>query len=299
MISAQCSCGEVYQASEEHRGRRIRCRKCAKVVELLSASPAERPSIRSVNRAAAASPPASQGMNRHKAKRATGVAAIGLVVALAYYAGTRQSPGALDGASATSVPASHEPVGTAIGTPNPLLAAIGDSRAPSQTPASDPFASLLPNRAAPAPRPVCQPDPTTPSNSEELIDGDRGGYSTLTVDNRTGYDAVVVLFSRREERIIRQVYVRNGYSGQVLSIPPGFYSLRFALGDRYATDIGFCGLRGASEFDRVVEFKEIHDSQGVRYSANEITLHKVVNGNAPAHSIDPSLVFGVAAGRPD
>lgn len=143
-----------------------------------------------------------------------------------------------------------------------------------------------------AARKTCSADPNTPGSGAELRQGRRGGYSSLTVDNGTGDDAVVALFAHASRRVVRRIYVRAGERGQVLSIPRGFYSIRFALGADYSRQQRtFCRIEGASEFDRVVEFQEISDDEGIRYSVQTITLHRVVRGNAPSHTIDPSLVF--------
>lgn len=87
--------------------------------------------------------------------------------------------------------------------------------------------------------------------------------------------------------------MRSGQVGQALSIIPGNYSIRFAFGEAYSGSRGrFCSFHGATEFDHSVEYAEFETETGLRYSEEQITLHKVVNGNAPSHGISEDLVFG-------
>ena len=169
-------------------------------------------------------------------------------------------------------------------------------------PRPDPFASIgdAPARgstlplAAPvtAPASDCLADDDQPRSGAELSRALRGGLGSLTVENGTTDDAVVTLVNGYTARAARRVFVRAGERGLISSIPVGSYRARFALGSSYSRDSRrFCSVVGASEYDADMVFDEIQDADGVRYSIQRLTLHRVRGGNAPAHSIDPSLVF--------
>jgi hypothetical protein len=124
--------------------------------------------------------------------------------------------------------------------------------------------------------------------------GGRGGDGRLTIDNGSGHDAVVGLYDLGRKRIVRLVYVRGGMVGQAMSIEPGKYSVRFALGEAYSVDgRHFCSSDGASQFDDSIEYDTEEAENGRGYTQSwTMTLQPVINGNATWHDIPADLVFG-------
>ena len=186
------------------------------------------------------------------------------------------------------IAATHFGTGTSgQGEQGPTAASAPSTPLPLSTPA--------PVVAAPETKPTCVSDPLVPANGKELMRGGRGGHGVLTIDNGSGYDAIVALYDQKDQRIVRRLYVRSSNVGRATSILPGNYSIRFAFGNAYSANRGrFCSFSGASEFDRPVEYVEYETEDGLRYKEARIGLLKVENGNARTHGIDADLVFGDA-----
>jgi len=122
-----------------------------------------------------------------------------------------------------------------------------------------------------------------PPSSVELGGRHRGGLGKLSVSNGTDYDAVAVLTESDVPR--RAIYIRNGETGIMTSIPRGRYQLRFQLGLNWQTDRRFCELKGTSEFLEEFEFDETELGSSIEYSTYEVTLHPVLAGTARTHAI--------------
>jgi hypothetical protein len=286
MITVKCDCGESYRANEEHLGRSIRCRKCGCILTVRSPAAVSPATTSPTSDVVSANTRSKQRWWQGTRVRNSAIAA-GLIaaVALAYRNNTSQSR-----PSATA----HEPGAT--NHQSELVPAMRPDTPNPQPAAEDPVAALasLGDSATPSDS-SCTGLATRPATNDDLVGGELGGYSSISIANGTRADAVVALVNKSRQELIRQIFVRRGETGQLRSLPAGSYSLRFALGEGYLSDGGFCSLFSASEFDRPILLREIHDDEGIRYSADEITLHGVVNGNARAHSIDPALVFGQAS----
>lgn len=126
----------------------------------------------------------------------------------------------------------------------------------------------------------------TPSNKD--------GLGELGLTNGTKKDGVAVLLERLDDgslRARRAIYVRAGEDARFEHVDPGIYTLRFKLG------IDWDGARRT--FRRAVEghqladalsFSETKTGDGVVYSKQSVTLHEVINGNAPSTTIDADAV---------
>jgi hypothetical protein len=264
MLSIQCPCGEQFHAADEHVGRYLKCRRCGK--NLLVARPITASSQRVEARRAEAPLPqqAVSAISSNRHLYAVGATVIGLFLLIV---ATDLRRG-MDGEKKDGT--------TAISTSAP---------APKSAPST-----VVEPRAIP---PTCIPNTLVPATGKELKRGGRGGHGIPTIDNGSGYDAVVALYDQENERVVRRLYVRSGQVGQALSIIPGNYSIRFAFGEAYSVSRGrFCAFHGASEFDHTLEYAEFKTEDGLRYKEAQISLHKVVNGNAPSHGISEDLVFG-------
>jgi hypothetical protein len=138
---------------------------------------------------------------------------------------------------------------------------------------------------------ACGGDPV-PESGRNLAEPVTGGHGVLSIDNGTANDAVVAVISNSRS-VIRRFYVRAHSVATARSIPIGTYRLRFAFGNDFSLATHrFCSLLGAQEFDHRFVFDEAPEPGAVEYTIERITLHRVANGNAPAHRISPELVFG-------
>jgi hypothetical protein len=117
--------------------------------------------------------------------------------------------------------------------------------------------------------------------------GIESGYSTLTVENGTGTDAVVkVVRLGEKEQLVRNFYIPQGKQFTAEKIPPGRYVLRVAFGTDW--DAKARRFTAARSFSETEEFRvtEEETNGGVRYSVLTMTLHKVLNGNFKTDPID-------------
>jgi DNA-directed RNA polymerase subunit RPC12/RpoP len=265
ILTPRCQCGEQFHASEEHIGRELKCRRCGNRVLIarptVSESHPVKPRPARAPRPHQPRKPLPRYQHLYKA-----TAIIGIFTLIgAMFLGNRAS---------------------GRGEPSPTT--------PSAS--SDITTHSVPEASAPLPEavPTCMADSRVPANGKELMRGGRGGNGGLTIDNGSGHDAVVGLYDLGKKRIVRLVYVRGGMVGQAISIEPGKYSVRFALGEAYSVDgRHFCSSDGASQFDDSIEYGIVEREDGRRYTRSwKMTLQPVVNGNATWHAIPADLVFG-------
>ena len=123
-----------------------------------------------------------------------------------------------------------------------------------------------------------------------------GGLGELVVENGSSRDAIVTLLSSVAPfgSVAERFYIPRSLSARISGIPAGSYRMRVATGLRYsATRRAFCGALSAFEFDQPLQFDEETTPSGIRYSEQRITLHKVRNGKATTHAIDPILALSV------
>jgi curved DNA-binding protein CbpA len=125
-------------------------------------------------------------------------------------------------------------------------------------------------------------------NGEELSKRKRlNGLGELTVENGTGYDAVVLLVELNTEKTIRNFYVTAGNTFTEPRIAPGLYTIYFVTGTYWNPELkAFNSSANYSQFGRNVEFSEKPDqvSGKIKYSTYKITLQPVVDGNATIYS---------------
>lgn len=258
MITIPCTCGERYQSDEANIGRSIRC-QCGRV--LLIGEVAAR--IESGSRSA--------GPNRRRPRGLVVLLMLLLLGGAAYL---------VHGARSVDAPA------RVAGHPIPRTV-VPPAKAPPVSPATKfDFADLVPPKV-PATAAACsgaEPGPR-PASGARLMKTRGSGLGRLHVDNRTGQDAVVSLVSR-QNRQIAKFYVHSGRQAEIRSLPVGTFYVQFALGEDWRPSVKrFCGAASYQRFDGAVEFDERADAEGTVYSVNSFTLHKVVNGNAPASPI--------------
>jgi len=113
------------------------------------------------------------------------------------------------------------------------------------------------------------------------------GLGGLTVENGTGYDAVVLLVELNTGRTIRNFYVTTGDSFTEPRIAPGVYTIYFVTGAYWNQELKtFNSNANYSQFGRNVEFAEKPNevTGKIEYSNYKITLQPVIDGNATIYS---------------
>lgn len=89
------------------------------------------------------------------------------------------------------------------------------------------------------------------------------------------------------ERDVPSTYARVKVPAFTTS-QPATYTLRFMLGvDWNDNERVFRREVEAHAFDEAVQFNETRTAVGVTYSKQSVTLHKVINGNAPSTILSP------------
>lgn len=261
MITIRCTCGETYHADEQHIGRRIRCHRCGKVLEVVTAS---RPQDLVGSQARSGSSPAkpldtsAEAYPRRTSKPAT---SRWMVAA------------SLAGLFLLSWGVYH-----IVNLPQERI--VTPSVRPPALPVPPPTTTVQPLL------PPCQSEAQSrPRSGAELGGRYRGGLGRLRVANGTDLDAVAVLIDDATEGPRRAIFIRSGESGAMTSVPPGRYRLRFQLGSEWLAERRFCRTRGTSEFDGPFDFEEVESVTGTRYSTYEVTLHTVPEGTARTHVV--------------
>lgn len=272
MITVRCQCGQQYHAAEDHVGRAIRCRSCGRILTVARAEADPRAELEVPE-----SQDGSTGLTKRRAgtvKRRKSIALLALAAAIVAVV--------LIGIHTPAQPESHAPA------VQPQPASVRPRSAQLFGP---PFASKDSSRPQ-VRAPDCVADQLQPAAGAELARGLHGGLGILQVQNGTERDAVVALVDPGGNKRPRRVYVPAGQTDDMTGIPAGDYRLRFALGSGYSSRMEtFCVLTDAEEFDRAMIFSEVRTERGIRYREEQITLQKIINGNATSHAIDARLVF--------
>jgi hypothetical protein len=310
VITVRCECGETFHTEAEQTARFVECRRCGRFVRL----------VRHDNPARGATPVQAPTSADHSSTRVGSRfpgGRVGMIVGFVAAVSLGFVIGRLTVSQPTVAPAER----AASRTREPSIEDSGPRRAPAEdeldrlarkygVAADSPAATHTPRRvesleeraqrlsqqrqiaqAGVRVQPSCRAIDPRPENAEELLSRDRGGHSLVTVDNGTSFDAVVALVAEAG-RSVRRFYVRSGAIASALAIPVGEYRIRFALGTGLSDDgKGFCAGAYASEFDRTAVIMEYPTDQGIHYTEERLTLHKVLNGNVASHRIAAALVF--------
>ena len=120
------------------------------------------------------------------------------------------------------------------------------------------------------------------------------GRGALNLVNGTTKDGVAVLFERAKDNSVqprRAVYIRSRESTRLADITPSAYTLRFMLGSLWnESDRAFRdGVECYALVDEL-EFNEKKTDDGIEYSEQSVTLHKVINGNARLTTVSQAMV---------
>jgi len=107
------------------------------------------------------------------------------------------------------------------------------------------------------------------------------GSGRLTIENGRDTDAVAVL-ARPDGSTLFAIYVRAGQSVQVDRVADGIYSLYFTVGMDWDGRLArFSHQLGFYRFEDTLQFSTNLMPDGIEYTAIHVTLHGIVNGNAP------------------
>ncbi len=270
MIPIQCACGETYHADEQHVGRKIQCSKCGKVLMITGRSPLPKtaslpPEPPLSSKAATSSHPG--GTKPVRLPKAKSRLWKGATIVLGLVTFTWISSQLDDWLQANSAARSSQYRSTA----------------------SRPITSVVP---PPATTPLCPVESQVrPISGTELGGKHQRGLGSLKISNGTGLDAVATLNDDTVSTTPRlAIFVRNGESATIASVPIGTYRLRFQFGTTWLQrERKFCLLQGKSEFDKPLDFSETkyetEDGYGTRYATHMVTLNPVLGGNAKTHAL--------------
>ena len=118
------------------------------------------------------------------------------------------------------------------------------------------------------------------------------GYGELTVVNGNSEDAAVMLSNPTVETPDRLFYARAGMEATITEIPQGRYRIEFQIGKNWDAEAeAFECVLATAIFDQGEIFEEQRTETGVQYSHVDLTLHKVVGGNARTTPLDDPSVF--------
>jgi hypothetical protein len=153
-------------------------------------------------------------------------------------------------------------------------------------PPFDPFKPFRIAARAPAVAVYSQtvPGVERPDSGVELIGGSDTGLGTLNVRNGTSRDAVVVVYQGDLQR--RAVYIWAGSAAAIPKVAAGSYTARFTSGAWWNGE-EFLKETTFLEFERPLVFAEKPETDGIAYSDFDLTLQRIVGGNARTRSTAP------------
>ena len=125
-----------------------------------------------------------------------------------------------------------------------------------------------------------------PSGTRIAPDIGTNGHGMLTVENGMSVDAVVRLYDTTSYETRRWFSVQANGSAHVVQIPEGTYILAYTTGLNWVESKEvFSWHPSYSEFERVLQYREQRDSDGLQYHDISVTLQPVVGGNVRARVI--------------
>lgn len=256
MIDVMCpQCRAVYHSEESHVGKHLRCARCGSLVLILDAArdmvrpePPPAPSFKHTQQ--------THPVKRESSFKSSYVVAVAACILLAV------------GAVSLIVYATH------AGSPSPAPTIVDEEPIPK---------AAEPTAVAADPR---------PNEYNSLLTGTRiegcagGGRGELKVDNGTTEDAVVRLSDVATDDTVCWFFVQAHSSAHMKHIPQGTFTLAFTTGLNWneSEDV-FTWHPSYDQFDRVFEFNEQRDSEGVQYKTVSVTLNPVLFGNVRTKTI--------------
>jgi len=156
---------------------------------------------------------------------------------------------------------------------------------PKTVPESTPY-----EEPTPPPSPTPTPLVKRPKHGENISPRGKGSNEhKLTIRNNSGYDAIAKLTDHSTGKIYRHVYIYQGKTLTLGGIRNGTFELKFALGEDYSPETGtFLTASSFTKFDSLFDFAVEYFPGGYYTDAHEVTLAKVVGGNASTSAISAS-----------
>jgi hypothetical protein len=313
----ECGCGERYHAEDRHVGHAIKCPKCHHAIlvvkpptssSVVNKSPLEyfgpgdrigtasgfsflRLWIIPILGLVALAVGITLTINKQREPK--GIASSSSVALNQSQPSGGNTPATGQAASQQTVPPNHTSVArtsTTTNNYNESTSRWGDGGGGSSIGDTSLDAYVVPSNSSP---PVSTPAtaPTPPavryeSGTNLITPQNTDGRGELRISNGTGSDAIAKLVDNASTKTCRLVYVQAGDAVMIKNIGPGDYVLKFCLGRNYDRD-GEKFLEGQSyyKFDDTFDFQEHRTSDGIRWRNYEVTLNKVINGNASASPI--------------
>jgi hypothetical protein len=287
MIDVTCpQCGIVYHSDELHIGKQLRCGRCGGHVPIL------KPEKAVVQQPPATPRNSSTWARRHESNRNPKrrrilflVAALvsgGLIAALIlHYHDKPSTPDkSSNSTNANAAIVDRPTLGTeqssdATNEPG-ALRVIGEEPIPrtDHTPKSSARNSVSNGD----PRPTQYHSLPNGAHIGDVLCG--GGHGKLTVQNGTSEDAVVRLYDNATGETVCWFFVDAKNSAKETQIPQGIYRLAYTTGlDWIESEDTFHWQPSYNKFERILEYNEQRDDEGVQYHDISVTLQPVLGGN--------------------
>jgi len=281
-------CSAVYHADRAHVGKHLRCTRCGSVVPILDAArnlvrqEASRPA-RWVSRAGEAQPPRSSRGRVKSSHTASAVVGALLILGLAGY---------LTFVIRFDSPRTGTANTSGMGEPPSVQPQLPPAQGSSQPSNAVEIISEEPAPTNDGPAFVDDPRPTQynslPTGTRIVDNTDSNGHGELSVENGTRDDAVVCLNEGALDanNAVLWFFVRRHSTAHVDKIPEGTFSLSFTTGLNWIeSDEAFSWHPAYFQFQRVFDFSERRDADGIEYHSISVTLQAVPNGNVRTTTI--------------
>ncbi len=159
-------------------------------------------------------------------------------------------------------------------------------------PVSPTSPAVSPAQLVGASQPASEPAVSLPSGFELAEPRGPTGRGTLKITNGTQSDAVLRLVDIELRQTRRFVYIAAGDQAMLRGIGPCHCVVRFALGRDWDEEaMRFRRNVTYSTFDEGFHFTETDSDDGVQWAVFEVTLHRVVGGNAKTSRISEGDFF--------
>lgn len=286
MIDVPCpQCGRIYHSDPAHAGKHLKCTRCGVLIQI-TAKQAGGEQLESV----ATSKPKPSPYRRAPAQRSKAwkncflvatfvVLSFGALLLYHYRSAplptTHAEPFPGVGSDGTPTASASNGAGqTGIGKYQPSdLDPVLDL--PEEQPKSG---NKRKQQEALEPRPTTYNSLPTGTRIEDDIG--THGHGELTVENGTSEDAVIRLCMVSTDQTVRWFSVQAGNSARMTGIPEGAYRLMYTLGlDWSDPEDSFRWHPSYDQFERLLQYSEQQDGDGVRYHEISVTLNPVIGGN--------------------
>lgn len=170
---------------------------------------------------------------------------------------------------------------------NDFLPSISDDSSNVEKKKSPPISS-----ETAAPTPAVTNSPTVVAQNQSLpsstvlVSPENGGRGSLKVINDTDSDAYIKLVEPSSRSLVGALYVKSNSTFSLKHIPDGTYEVLFALGENWDKKTrSFTVTNYFAKFDKSLEYTTTRSNNRIQYRAFQLTLNRVVGGNATTSSV--------------